>query len=62
MAAFVDKSNAEAEKHGMQNVLIMIDGQGDLATSDAAERKKAAENHFKWVDAAKCHGLPCHPS
>ena len=58
MAAFVDKSNAEAEKHGMQNVLIMIDGQGDLATSDAAERKKAAENHFKWVDAARAMG--CH--
>jgi sugar phosphate isomerase/epimerase len=58
MAAFVDKSNAEAEKHGMQNVLIMIDGQGDLATSDSAERKKAAENHFKWVDAAKAMG--CH--
>ncbi len=58
MAAFVDKSNAEAEKHGMQNVLIMIDGQGDLATSDATERKKAAQNHFKWVDAANAMG--CH--
>jgi sugar phosphate isomerase/epimerase len=58
MAAFVHKSNTEAEKHGLKNVLIMIDGQGDLATSDAAERKKAAENHFKWVDAAKAMG--CH--
>jgi sugar phosphate isomerase/epimerase len=58
MAAFVDKSNAEAEKHGLENVLIMIDGQGDLATSDVTERKKAVENHFKWVDAAKAMG--CH--
>ncbi|GGD48711.1 sugar phosphate isomerase/epimerase family protein [Muriicola marianensis] len=58
MAAFVDRSNAEAEKHGMENVLIMIDGQGDLATSDAAERKSAVENHHKWVDAAKAMG--CH--
>ncbi|NAS10818.1 sugar phosphate isomerase/epimerase family protein [Poritiphilus flavus] len=58
MAGFVDRSNAEAEKHGMKNLLIMIDGQGDLATSDAAERKKAVENHFKWVDAAAAMG--CH--
>ncbi len=58
MAAFVDRSNAEAEKYGLENVLIMIDGQGDLATSDAAERKKAVENHHKWVDAAKAMG--CH--
>ena len=58
MAAFVDKSNAAAEKHGLENVLIMIDGQGDLATSDAAERKNAVENHYKWVDAARAMG--CH--
>ncbi len=58
MAAFVDRSNQEAEKYGLENVLIMIDGQGDLATSDAAERKKAVENHYKWVDAAKAMG--CH--
>lgn len=58
MAAFVDRSNSEAEKHGLENVLIMIDGQGDLATSEATERKKAVENHHKWVDAASAMG--CH--
>ncbi|NKI26703.1 TIM barrel protein [Arenibacter sp. 6A1] len=58
MAAFVEKSNAESKKHGMQNVLIMIDGQGDLATPDAAKRKEAVENHYKWVDAAAAMG--CH--
>lgn len=58
MAAFVAKSKAESEKHGMKNLLIMIDGQGDLATTDATERKKAVENHFKWVDAASAMG--CH--
>lgn len=60
MANFVEKSNAEAQKHGMKNLLIMIDGQGDLATPDAAVRKEAVENHFKWVDAAAdmgCHGI-----
>lgn len=58
MKAFVDKSNAEAKKHGLKNLLIMIDGQGDLATPDAVERKKAVENHFKWVDAAEA--MECH--
>jgi len=58
MAAFVEKNNAESKKHGMQNLLIMIDGQGDLATAKAADRKKAVENHYKWVDAAAVMG--CH--
>ncbi|MEE9363997.1 MAG: sugar phosphate isomerase/epimerase family protein [Cellulophaga sp.] len=58
MAAFVAKSNAESEKYGMKNLLIMIDGQGDLATEDDAKRKAAVENHFKWVDAAAAMG--CH--
>ncbi|MGB5499533.1 MAG: sugar phosphate isomerase/epimerase family protein [Maribacter sp.] len=58
MNAFVEKSNAEAKKHGMKNVLLMIDGQGNLAVSDAAERKAAVERHFKWVDAAAAMG--CH--
>jgi len=58
MAAFVEKSNAEAKKHGLKNVLIMIDGQGNLAVNDAAERKAAVERHFIWVDAAAAMG--CH--
>ncbi len=58
MANFVAKSLAESEKYGLQNLLIMIDGQGNLATTDAAERQAAVENHYKWVDAAAALG--CH--
>ncbi len=58
MAAFIAKSNAEAEKHGMENVLIMIDGQGNLAVNDEAERNETVEKHKKWVDAAAAMG--CH--
>lgn len=58
MDAFVAKSLAESKKHGMVNVLIMIDGQGNLATTDKAARDAAVENHYKWVDAAKALG--CH--
>ncbi|UJH68875.1 sugar phosphate isomerase/epimerase family protein [Allomuricauda sp. SCSIO 65647] len=58
MKEFVDKSNAESEKHGLKNLLIMVDGQGALAAADAAERKAAVESHHKWVDAAAAMG--CH--
>ncbi|MEP3208267.1 MAG: sugar phosphate isomerase/epimerase family protein [Maribacter sp.] len=58
MAAFVEKSNTEAKKHGMENVLIMIDGQGNLAVNDEAERNETVEKHKKWVDAAAAMG--CH--
>lgn len=60
MDHFVKRSNEEAKKYGMTNVLIMIDGQGNLATTDAKERKSAVENHYKWVDAAAqmgCHSI-----
>jgi len=58
MQAFVERSNEEARKHGMQNLLIMIDDQGDLALTDKAARAAAVENHYKWVDAAQAMG--CH--
>ncbi|WP_341215145.1 sugar phosphate isomerase/epimerase family protein [uncultured Wocania sp.] len=54
----VKKLKAESEKHGVKNLLIMIDGEGNLATSDENELKSALEKHKKWVDAAKALG--CH--
>lgn len=42
--------------NGISNHLIMIDGEGDLAATDAAERQKAVENHHKWVECAKYLG------
>jgi len=58
MANFVSKSNSEAKKHGMKNLLIMIDGQGNLAVDDEVERNETVEKHKKWVDAAQAMG--CH--
>jgi L-ribulose-5-phosphate 3-epimerase len=49
-----------AEGEGVQNVLIMIDGEGNLGDADEAKRHKAVENHHKWVEAAKflgCHSI-----
>ncbi len=58
MDSFVQRSNEEAQKHGLTNVLIMIDGEGDLSQSDSKKRQEAVENHYKWVDAAAALG--CH--
>ncbi|RZK81177.1 MAG: twin-arginine translocation signal domain-containing protein [Pedobacter sp.] len=44
------------KNEGIQNHLIMIDGEGDLGNLDEKERTKAIENHYKWVDAAKVLG------
>lgn len=52
------KENSETYK--VINLLIMVDGEGDLATLNDEERAKTVENHKKWVDAAKylgCHSI-----
>lgn len=41
---------------GINNVLIMVDGEGDLAETDPAGRKQSVENHLKWIEAAKYLG------
>ncbi len=51
---------ANSEKYGMKNVLIMVDGEGALASTDDKERNTTVENHYKWIDAAKylgCHSI-----
>ncbi len=50
--------NARAADHDVKNVLIMIDGEGELGNADADKRKMAVENHYQWIDAA--HQLGCH--
>ncbi|MCO6456273.1 MAG: TIM barrel protein [Pirellulaceae bacterium] len=45
---------------GVKNLLIMVDREGRLGDPDDAQRTKAVENHYKWVEAAKflgCHSL-----
>jgi sugar phosphate isomerase/epimerase len=34
----------------------MVDGEGQIGNPDAAKRKAAVENHYKWVEAAKVLG------
>ena len=66
---FKDKAHddgylAELDKRcldeGVKSLLIMCDGEGELSHADKAERTKAVENHYKWIDAAvrlHCHSI-----
>lgn len=56
IAAFVEKNNALAAQYKLQNVLIMIDSEGDLASSDKNTRSEAIANHKLWIDAANQMG------
>ena len=49
---FISKNNELASDNGMENVLIMIDEEGDLATEDEKERLKSIDNHKLWIDTA----------
>jgi len=57
-AAFWNDLNQRAKDHGVRNLLVMVDDEGDLGNTNDKKRKKAVENHYKWVDAAKI--LECH--
>jgi len=45
-----------SEEYNIQNVLIMIDHEGDLSVSDKTERDEAIRKHSMWVDAAAALG------
>jgi sugar phosphate isomerase/epimerase len=65
MKAVVDRCKKESEAAGVKNVLIMVDGEGDLASPSVEERDQAVENHKKWVDAAAelgCHAIRVNTS
>jgi len=54
--AYLRELMDRCKDNGVKNHLIMCDGEGELGASSEAERKKAVENHYKWVDAAKYLG------
>ncbi len=57
---YLTKLKDECTKYGVKSLLIMVDGEGNLADTSAAARQKAVENHFKWVKAAQflgCHSI-----
>lgn len=50
--------NKRVSDLGMTNVLIMVDGEGNIGAPAEKDRNKTVDNHKKWVTAAKTLG--CH--
>lgn len=58
MKNLVCRLKQESEAANIQNLIIMVDGEGDLASLDESERNESVKRHKKWVDAAEALG--CH--
>ena len=54
----LSKLDARAKAAGVEEVLIMVDGEGELADLDDAERERAVERHKHWIDGAWASGIP----
>src|SRR5215475_8031290 len=54
--AYLGEMLKRSREQGVENRLIMCDGEGALGDPDEAKRLQAVENHFKWVEAAKFLG------
>ena len=57
---YLNEMITRAKDHDIEQLLIMVDGEGDLASPKANVIKESIENHKKWVDAAKylgCHSI-----
>ena len=55
---YLGEMKRRADDLGVKSLLIMVDNEGALGDPDEAKRKRAVENHYKWVEAAKFLG--CH--
>ena len=58
--AYLKELKTRTADLGVDNVLIMVDGEGHLADQDDQNRTQCVENHYKWVEAAKflgCHSI-----
>ena len=55
---FLNELKKRALDNGCYNLRIMVDGEGILGDLNPDVRKKAVENHFKWIDAAAVLGCP----
>jgi sugar phosphate isomerase/epimerase len=58
--AYVDELAKRTTGEGMKNVLILVDAGNQLDSADAAERKRAVDEHKGWIDCAaqlKCDAI-----
>lgn len=58
--AYMEQLKQRCADVGVKSLLIMVDGEGDLGAADNAVRKKAVQNHQRWLEAARflgCHSI-----
>jgi len=58
--SYLADMNKRAADNGVTQLLIMVDGEGQLGDASLTGRAKAVENHYRWVEAAKelgCHSI-----
>jgi hypothetical protein len=57
---YLSELKKRADDHGVRSVLIMVDNEGEVSSTDDATHTQAVENHYKWVEAARflgCHSI-----
>ena len=58
--AWLADMKRRADDAGVRSLLIMCDAEGELGDADEGARRKAIENHFRWIAAAAylgCHSI-----
>ncbi len=63
--SYLDELVRRAADAGVRNLLIMVDGEGELGPPETAERRRAVERHPAWVGAAGhlgCHSIRVNAS
>ena len=58
--SLIKELNKRSKDQGIENVIMMVDNEGELAAPTKAHRDQAIENHRKWIDAAAelgCHSI-----
>ena len=55
-ADYLEELRGNAEREGVEWLGIAVDRQGDLASLDAEERRRAIQQHVAWLDAAAALG------
>ncbi|TMM56846.1 TIM barrel protein [Maribacter algarum] len=55
---FWNEMTTRATDAGVQSLIMMVDEEEKLGDLNTGKRKKAVEDHYKWVNAAKILG--CH--
>jgi len=50
---FWDNLKRDTDAEGIQNVLIMVDNEGDLGAVKTLERTRTVDQHRRWIQAAR---------